>query len=128
MATAVTNLVSGEPLAIQVAQVNGTVMVKRRNVQDWQVLTPDSAIYLGDTFHTTATSGLVLGLDEDAQVKVAQNSMLVVESFDDEKTEFYLEHGQCTPVLNGPHGPFFIRTPHGRMEALGTEFTVKVKE
>ena len=127
-ATSVSNTVSREPIAIQVAEVHGTVLVKRRNTQVWQILKPDAAIYLGDTFHTTATSGLVLGLDEDAQVKVSQNSMLVVESYDDEKTEFYLEHGQCTPVLNGPHGPFFIRTPNGRMEALGTEFTVKVTE
>lgn len=117
--------VSQERVAIEVAQLRGTVLVKHRDAQVWHVLKSDSAIYLGDTFHTTATSGFVLALDASSQMEVTQNSMLVLESFDDE-IQFYLEHGQCTPVLNGPHGPFFIRTPNGRMEALGTEFTVKV--
>ncbi len=119
--------VSQQRVAIRVAELEGTVLVKHRDTQVWHVLESDSAIYLGDTFHTTATSNLVLALDAESQMQVTQNSMLVLESYDDE-IQFYLEHGQCTPVLGGPHGPFFIRTPNGRMEALGTEFTVEVTE
>lgn len=113
---------------LQVAEITGTVMVKHQDAQVWHVLKPDSVIYLGDTFHTTATSDLVLALDATNHIEVNQNSMLTLESYDDQEQQFYLEHGQCTPVLHGPHGPFFIRTPNGRMEALGTEFTVKVTE
>jgi ferric-dicitrate binding protein FerR (iron transport regulator) len=53
--------------------------------------------------------------------------MLVLELFNGE-TQFFLEHGECTASLNSPHhGPFFISTPHGQVEALGTEFTVTVE-
>jgi ferric-dicitrate binding protein FerR (iron transport regulator) len=115
-----------KPVDLQVAQVRGTVLVKHRDAQVWQVLNTGSPVYLGDTFHTTATSDFVLSLNKTSSIEITQNSMLVLESYDKE-TIFYLEHGQCTPVLNG-HGPFFIRTPNGRLEALGTEFTVKVTE
>ncbi len=115
------------PVAMQVAEVKGTVLVRHRDSQVWYLLKSDVSIYLGDTFYSTANSDFVLSLDHTNQIEVAQNSMLTLESAD-KKTQFYLEHGQCTPVLDGPHGPFFIRTPNGRMEALGTEFTVKVTE
>jgi len=115
---------------VRVAEVRGTVLVKHAHAQVWQVLDPNAPIYLGDTLHTTATSDFILSLDKTNTIKVTQNSMLVLESHAlyDPATEFYLEHGQCTPVLKGPHGPFFISTPNGRLEALGTEFTVKVTE
>ena len=119
-----------KPTDVRAVEVRGTVLVKHQDAQVWQVLNPNTPVYLGDTFHTAATSDLVLSLDKTNTIKVTQNSMLVLESHAlyDPATEFYLEHGQCTPVLKGPHGPFFISTPNGRMEALGTEFTVKVTE
>jgi ferric-dicitrate binding protein FerR (iron transport regulator) len=52
--------------------------------------------------------------------------MLALTSYNGQ-TQFFLEHGECTANLEGPHGPFFISTPHGRVEALGTEFTVTVE-
>jgi ferric-dicitrate binding protein FerR (iron transport regulator) len=119
--------ISRKPVAIQVAEVKGTVLVKHRDAQVWETLEADSAVFLGDTFYTTATSNLVLSLGQFNRIEVTPNSMLALES-SDKTTEFFLKHGQCTPVLNGPHGPFFIRTPNGRMEALGTEFTVTVTE
>jgi ferric-dicitrate binding protein FerR (iron transport regulator) len=119
-----------KPVDIQVSKLSGTVLVKHRGARIWEVLDANALIYLGDRFHTTATSALELSLDQSNRIEVTQNSMLVLESHAlyDPNTEFYLEHGQCTPVLKGPHGPFFISTPNGRMEALGTEFTVKVTE
>ncbi len=111
---------------MQVSEIEGTVLVRHKGSDSWHVVARDSDVYLEDTFHTTATSGFTLTLDEANRVEIAQNSMLTLEPYDT-KTQFYLEHGQCTPVLNGPHGPFFVRTPHGLMEALGTEFTVTVE-
>jgi hypothetical protein len=43
------------------------------------------------------------------------------------KTQFHLEHGKLAAALESPHPPFFVSTPHGRVEALGTEFTVNVE-
>ncbi len=116
-----------KPVDLQVTEVKGVVLVKHQDAQVWQVLNTGSTIYLGDTFYTTATSNVVLGLDKTNRIEITPNSMLALESYETE-IQFYLEHGQCTPVLNGSHGPFFIRTPNGTMEALGTEFTVKVTE
>ena len=113
---------------MRVAQIKGTVLVNHQGSDTWRLLEEESRIYQGDTFHTTAAAALVLSLDDTNTVRLAQNSILVLEACDSDNTQFYLQHGQCTPVLHGPHGPFFIRTPNGRMEALGTEFTVKVSE
>lgn len=116
-----------EPVDLQVTEIKGVVLVKHQDAQVWEVLHTNSAIYLGDTFYTTATSNVVLGLDKTNSIEVTPNSMLALESYEN-RIQFYLEHGQCKPVLNDSHGPFFIRTPNGTMEALGTEFTVKVTE
>jgi ferric-dicitrate binding protein FerR (iron transport regulator) len=121
------NAIALKPVDLQVTEVKGIVLVKHQNAQVWQALNTDSQIYQGDTFYTTATSNVVLALDQTNRIEVTPNSMLALESYEN-KIQLYLEHGQCTPVLNGPHGPFFIRTPNGTMEALGTEFTVKVTE
>ncbi|HUT46836.1 MAG TPA: FecR domain-containing protein [Sedimentisphaerales bacterium] len=57
----------------------------------------------------------------------AHPTRLVLKLYNDE-TQFFLEHGECTASLESPHGPFFISTPNGRVEALGTEFTVTVTD
>jgi ferric-dicitrate binding protein FerR (iron transport regulator) len=69
---------------------------------------------------------VVLRLGEKSTIRLGQNSMLALTSYNG-KTQFFLEHGECTASLESPHRPFFIRTPHGRVEALGTEFTVSVE-
>jgi len=117
------------PLTAQVpisaGMIEGTVLVRHEGSDVWQILDADSNIYLGDTFHSTAMSACVLKLDEKSTLELNQNSMLVLKLYNGE-TQFFLEHGECTASLQSPHGPFFISTPHGRVEALGTEFTVKV--
>lgn len=119
------------PLTAQVpviaGKIEGTVLVRHEGSDVWQILDADSNIYLGDTFHSTAMSACVLKLDEESTLELNQNSMLVLKLYNGE-TQFFLEHGECTASLQSPHGPFFISTPHGRMEALGTEFTVKVTD
>jgi len=112
---------------IRLGRLEGTVLVKHEGCDVWQALRAGSGIYLGDRFHSTAKSGFVLELQNESTIEVNQNSMLVLRSYNGE-TQFFLEHGECTASLESPHGRFFISTPHGRVEALGTEFTVTVTD
>jgi ferric-dicitrate binding protein FerR (iron transport regulator) len=68
----------------------------------------------------------VLDLGNNSTIEVNPNSMLALVACGD-KTELSREQGECTANLQSPHGPFFVRAPHGRVEALGTEFTVTVE-
>ncbi len=112
---------------ISIGKIEGTVLVRHEGSDVWQILDADSNIYLGDTFHSTAKSACVLKLDKKSTLELNQNSMLVLKLYNGE-TQFFLEHGECTASLESPHGLFFINTPHGRVEALGTEFTVTVTD
>jgi hypothetical protein len=110
---------------MKATEINGTVLVRHSNSDLWQSLTPDSQVYLGDTFHSTAKSGFVLVLSDGSTMALAQNSMLELKEYNGQ-TDFYLTYGEVDSDLRSPHSPFFISTPHGRVEALGTDFTVSV--
>jgi ferric-dicitrate binding protein FerR (iron transport regulator) len=126
MGKASTDKPTGAKVPMRVAKLDGTVLVRHEGLDAWQVLEDDSNIYLGDTFHSATRSNFVLEMEDKSTIKVNQNSMLVLNLYDGE-TQFFLEYGRCTAALESPHPPFFIRTPHGRVEALGTEFTVTVE-
>jgi ferric-dicitrate binding protein FerR (iron transport regulator) len=111
---------------MKVADVQGMVLVRHDGSNSWQSLESGDIVYRGDTFHSVAKAEFVLDLGNNSTIKVNPNSMLALVSYGD-KTEFSLEQGECTASLESPHGPFFVRTPHGRVEALGTEFTVTVE-
>ena len=118
---------------VRVGSIEGTVLVRHEGSEVWQNLKAGSNVYLGDTFHSAAKSLCVLKLGDKSTIGLNQNTMLVLKSYTrpeigqrDGETQFFLAHGECTASLESPHGPFFIGTPHGRMEAVGTEFTVKV--
>lgn len=111
---------------IGIGKVQGMVLVRHEGTGLWQALKANSKIYLGDTFHAAADSGCVLNLNDESTLELNQNSMLVLKSYNGQ-TQFHLEHGQLSAALESPHPPFFISTPHGRVEALGTEFTVTVE-
>ena len=112
---------------MRVSGIEGTVLVKHEGTDTWQTLKDSAGVRLGDMFHSTAGSGFVVALEDNkSTIKVSQNSMLALTSYNGE-TQFSLEHGECTANLESPHGPFFIKTPHGRVEALGTEFTITVE-
>lgn len=117
---------TGAKVPMRVSELDGTVLVRHEGLDAWQVLKTDSTIHLGDTFHSTTRSEFVLEMDDKSRIEVSQNSMLVLKLYNGE-TQFFLEHGRCTAALESPHPPFFISTPHGRVEALGTEFTVTVE-
>ena len=110
---------------IRIGDIEGTVLVRREGTDVWQTLKADSKVHLGDTFHSATKSTCVLKLDNQSTLDLNQNSMLVLETFNGE-TQFRLEHGELDAALESPHPPFYISTPHGRVEALGTEFTVTV--
>lgn len=111
---------------MQVGNLEGTVLVRHAGMEVWDILKPGSIIRLGDKFHSTARSGFALKLGDKSTIELNQNSMLVLKTYNGQ-TQFFLEQGECTAALESPHGPFFIDTPHGRVEALGTEFTVTVE-
>jgi len=114
-------------VSISVDDLEGTVLVKHEGRDVWQALGAGSKIHLGDTFHAAAKSSCVLRLGPKSTLELNQNSMLVLEVYNG-KTEFLLEHGELAADLASPHDRFFISTPHGRVEALGTEFTVAVTD
>ncbi|MFC1634489.1 FecR domain-containing protein [Planctomycetota bacterium] len=124
---------SGEPpaaplraeVSINVGDIEGTVLVRHEGSDVWQTLKAGSKVHLGDTFHSATKSACVLKLDDQSTLGLNQNSMLILETYNGE-TQFRLEHGELDAALESPHPPFFISTPHGRVEALGTEFTVTV--
>lgn len=112
---------------IRVDDLEGTVLVKHEGGETWQALKVGSNIHLGDTFHSAAKSACVLRLDATSTLELNQNSMLVLNMYNG-RTEFHLEQGELAADLASPHPPFFVSTPHGRVEALGTEFTVRVTD
>jgi len=116
----------GAQVPIRVADLEGTVLARHKGSNVWQALQAGSNVYLGDTFHSAAKSNFVLELEDKSTLELSQNSMLVLKSHNG-GTQFHLEHGKLAAALNSPHSPFFISTPHGRVEALGTEFTVTVE-
>jgi len=112
---------------IRVGELEGTVLVRHEGSNLWQALEVGSKIHLGDTFHSAAKSACRLEFEDKSSLELDQNSMLVLKSYDG-GSEFYLSHGKLDTALESPHPPFFISTPHGRVEALGTEFTVTVTD
>ncbi len=111
---------------MRIGRLEGMVLVRHEGSDSWQPLQSGAVVYRGDTFHSAAKAELTLELENNSTIKVTPNSMLALVAYGD-RTEFSLEQGECTANLRSPHGPFFIRTPHGRVEALGTEFTVTVE-
>ncbi len=115
-----------ESVAINPSSIDGTILVKHHGSNTWQQLTQQSRLYIGDTFHSASKSQIRLAFKDNSFVEVYQNSMLVLKSYNG-GTQFYLEQGRLKASLESPHPPFVISTPNGRVEALGTEFTISVE-
>lgn len=111
---------------IEIGSLEGTVLVKHSNLQTWEELQPETQVYLGDVFHSAAKSGFVLTFKDGSTMELNPNTTLTLKLYNG-GTEFYLEHGVVAAVLKSPHPLFVVSTPHGRVEALGTEFTVSVE-
>ena len=125
-----TSTQTGELLAaktsLHIANLEGFVLVRHQGRTLWERLEPESSIHIGDTFHSTAKSAFNLEFQDKSTIKLNQNSMLVLKEYNG-GTQFYLEQGELAAALESPHPPFVVSTPNGRVEALGTEFTVSVE-
>lgn len=113
-------------LPVRIASVSGTVLVKHAHQADWHDLSPTSAMYLGDVVHATGASAATLSLWNQSTIDLAANTTLSADAFDG-RVEFSLCSGTIKARLESAHPSFFIRTPQGVLEALGTEFTVSVQ-
>lgn len=126
----VTSTKRGEPLAakttLRIANLEGVVLLRHQGVDLWEKLEPEASIYIGDTFHCSAKSAFNLEFQDKSTIKLNQNSMLVLKEYNG-GTQLYLEHGELEASLESPHPRFVVGTPNGRVEALGTEFTVSVE-
>jgi hypothetical protein len=112
--------------AYQIKSLEGTVLVRHPGSNLWQPITKDTAIYIGDEFLSTPKANVIFTVAKNSTITLNQNSMLVLKTTGD-NTELYLANGALDADLESPHGPFFVTTPHGRAEALGTEFTINVE-
>jgi len=112
---------------MEVVDLKGTVLVRHMDSEAWHSLMKNSTVHLGDTFHSTAQARFALTMEGKSRIDITQNSMLTLAEYNGQ-TQFFLEHGECTADLETGHPRFFIKTPHGRVEALGTEFTVTVTD
>ena len=112
--------------SLRIANLEGIVLVKHEGFALWEKLEPQSNIYVGDIFHCAAKSAFNLESQDKSIIKLNQNSMLTLKEYNGQ-TLFYLEHGEMSADLNSPHPPFVVSTPNGRVEALGTVFTVSVE-
>jgi len=110
----------------QIQAIEGTVLVCHPGQTRWQPLAKDSAIYVGDEILSTPQANVTFAVDDQSTITLSENSMLVLNAVG-ATTELHLAHGSLDAALESPHGLFFVTTPHGRAEALGTEFTVNVK-
>ena len=117
---------TGRAVPIQVSSLEGTVLVKHAGSGVWQELAQSSQVFIGDVFHSTPKSAVTLSLSDASTVSLAPNGTVSLEEYDG-RTKFNLGHGTLKAALNSPHPPFFVATPNGVVEALGTEFTVSVK-
>ena len=115
-------------VALDVSQLFGQVLVRHEGQDCWYPVTEETRFYVGDTLHTINEARVVLGLkalDELSTLTLNANSTVTIASYG-QTCDWFLSAGSTAVNLESPHGPFFVRTPHGRVEALGTEFTVEV--
>jgi hypothetical protein len=117
-----------KPLTITVSQLQGDVLVRHSWEDGWKKMTPAESLYKGDKFLSLHKASLVLSLDkaETNTVLLNENSSLDLLEHNG-KTEFGITYGTVKAKLAGRHDPFFISTPQGSFEALGTEFVVRVR-
>jgi ferric-dicitrate binding protein FerR (iron transport regulator) len=81
---------------------------------------------VGDQLWSGSASSINLTLKDDSLITLNASGALCLTHHDG-RVEFELTHGTMRAVLREGHPPFVVRTPQGRLEALGTDFTVSVE-
>jgi hypothetical protein len=122
----VASSIDAVPTGYQVQSVEGTVLVRHPGATTWLPLATDSVMVVGDELVSAPKAKATFAVGDNSTITLSENSMLVLKTVG-ETTELYLASGCLDAALESPHGPFFVTTPHGRAEALGTEFTVHVQ-
>ncbi len=117
---------SGPVVPLQVAGIQGTVLVKNASGNAWNELTRSSSLHVGDVLQASPKSELTLSMRDGSTVILAANSRLLLEHYNG-GIRLNLSAGGMKAALNSPHPPFIVSTPSGQLEALGTEFTVSVE-
>jgi hypothetical protein len=113
-------------LPLRIALLEGTVLVRHGGTAYWQEVTPQTTLRLGDHLQTTAPAKITLDFDDRSFLTMNANSSLALTRWNG-GVELGLNYGSVRASLQSPHPSFFVATPQGRIEALGTEFTVTVK-
>jgi ferric-dicitrate binding protein FerR (iron transport regulator) len=110
---------------LRAQNLEGMVLVRHAGSDIWETFETGQKICVGDEFHTGAKAGMLLEMEE-GMVELKENSTLALKVFNGGR-QLYLQHGRLRAQLETGHPRFFVHTPQGAVEALGTEFTVKVE-
>ena len=110
---------------VRIASLEGTVLVRHASRQIWEPLSGGATLLLGDTVHAAGKSAVTLSLWDRSSIRLDANTTLSADAFGG-RVEFALSSGTINADLQSAHTPFFIRTPQGTLEALGTAFVVSV--
>jgi ferric-dicitrate binding protein FerR (iron transport regulator) len=114
------------PVQIEVAGIEGTVLVRHAGADQWTELKPAAHLYKGDLLLSSARSSLTMRLKDNSTLMLEPNTVFHLSHYNG-SAEFSLDRGALVADLNSPHPPFVVRTPTGAIQALGTKFRVCVK-
>jgi hypothetical protein len=110
---------------VRVSALSGTALVKHAGQDTWHELAPAATLRLGDVLHAAGNSAVTLSLWDRSSIRLDANTTLSADAFNG-RVEFALSSGTINADLQSAHPRFFIRTPQGILEALGTAFVVSV--
>jgi len=111
---------------IRISAIRGEVLVKHAGSATWEEMGASSQLRLGDQLWSGSASGINLELKDSSLIALNAGSVLSLTQYNG-RVEFELTHGTMRAVLRDGHPPFFVHTPQGLLESLGTEFTVSVE-
>lgn len=80
-------------------------------------------IFIGDRIETKDDGRLILSLDGPTEIKVNENTELLV----DNERFIRLVQGEIWGHVAGQNRAFKVQTPHGDVTVTGTEFNVKIE-
>ncbi|WP_454690646.1 FecR domain-containing protein [Achromobacter aloeverae] len=101
-----------------------TVFWLGREHLPWQRLLADRSTRLGERRHVRLADGSQVDLNSDTAIsfeQTAQRRLLTLR-----RGEIYVQTGHDAALTRGL--PFFVQTPQGLVQALGTRFTVRLDE
>jgi hypothetical protein len=112
---------------VLVQTLEGTALVQRNGQSSWENLKPGARIGLGTRLLVGPQSGLALSLEDKSGIQIGPNTACALLPGGGNGTEFEVTYGKVDLSLISPHPPFTVTTPQGRIEALGTVFSVVVE-